>query len=142
MPIPVMTPSSKGDDARHLRNETFRWLSFRARAHLIRHRVWRSSGEDDVVTLSRYLLEVSAGATTRDHVVAVRHLMPSPVEGRKREDTRLRLGRTPGVKLSLRTSAAPDLGARRMQQQNRPRAACAGSGLCAQEVPLTRRCGV
>jgi hypothetical protein len=84
----------------------FRGLRFQCTGHLTRHRVWRSPGEDHC-----HPVPIPAGgeggATTRDHVVAVRHLMPSPVEGRKREDTRLRLARTPGVERSLRASARP-----------------------------------
>ena len=67
-----------------------------------------ATGVGAVVTLSRYLLEVSAGATTRD---TSRSALPGAfaLEGRKREDTRLRLAMTPGVNLSSRTSAAADM---------------------------------
>jgi len=73
---------------------------------------------------------------------AVRYLVPSPSRGGSGKTRASGSSWRPAWTSPPERAPPPTCAARRMQQQNRPRAACAGSGLCAQEVPLTRRCGV
>ena len=71
LPIPVMTPSSVGDDARRLKNETFSWLRFQRPRHLTRHRVCRSSGRrGDVHRSATALLRQPADLCSRTSAAA------------------------------------------------------------------------